>query len=116
MHKTSNKFSSEVRDRAVRLVLEHRGEYPSFSRRFVYDEIPYVLCNARDTGFRYQDWHWNCETIASGYIHELAVGAVYFYRKKHSMSKAASAAGLNAVMPPSRFFEKLDGNDTKING
>ena len=25
----SNKFSPEVRDRAVRLVQEHRGEYPS---------------------------------------------------------------------------------------
>jgi transposase-like protein len=25
----SNKFSSEVRDRAVRMVQEHRGEYPS---------------------------------------------------------------------------------------
>jgi transposase len=27
--KKSNKFSPEVRERAVRLVLEHRGEYPS---------------------------------------------------------------------------------------
>jgi len=27
--KKSNKFSPEVRDRAVRMVLEHRGEYPS---------------------------------------------------------------------------------------
>jgi transposase len=26
----SNKFSPEVRERAVRLVQEHRGEYPSF--------------------------------------------------------------------------------------
>ncbi len=26
---TSNKFSPEVRDRAVRLLLEHKGEYPS---------------------------------------------------------------------------------------
>jgi len=26
---TTNKFSPEVRERAVRLVLEHRGEYPS---------------------------------------------------------------------------------------
>lgn len=26
---TSKKFSSEVRERAVRMVLEHRGEYPS---------------------------------------------------------------------------------------
>lgn len=27
--KTTNKFSPEVRERAVRLVQEHRGEYPS---------------------------------------------------------------------------------------
>ena len=28
-HKTSPKFSSEVRERAVRMVLEHRGEHAS---------------------------------------------------------------------------------------
>ncbi len=27
--KKSNKFSPEVRERAVRMVQEHRGEYPS---------------------------------------------------------------------------------------
>ncbi|SEO27675.1 hypothetical protein SAMN05216404_1166 [Nitrosospira multiformis] len=27
--KKQNKFSPEVRERAVRMVLEHRGEYPS---------------------------------------------------------------------------------------
>jgi len=29
MNKRSNKFPPEVRERAVRMVLEHRGEYPS---------------------------------------------------------------------------------------
>lgn len=29
MNKRSNRFSPEVRERAVRLVQEHRGEYPS---------------------------------------------------------------------------------------
>jgi len=29
MNKSSNKFSPEVRERAVRMVQEHRGEYPS---------------------------------------------------------------------------------------
>ena len=29
MSKKSNKFSPEVRERAVRMVREHRGEYPS---------------------------------------------------------------------------------------
>ena len=28
-HKTSPKFSAEVRERAVRMVLEHRGDHPS---------------------------------------------------------------------------------------
>jgi len=28
MSKKSNKFSPEVRERAVRMVQEHRGEYP----------------------------------------------------------------------------------------
>lgn len=28
-NKTTNKFSPEVRERAVRMVLEHEGEYPS---------------------------------------------------------------------------------------
>ncbi|PUE59884.1 hypothetical protein B9Z44_10040 [Limnohabitans curvus] len=29
MNKKSNKFSPEVKERAVRMVQEHRGEYPS---------------------------------------------------------------------------------------
>lgn len=29
MSKTTNKFSSEVRRRAVRMVLDHEGDYPS---------------------------------------------------------------------------------------
>ena len=29
MNKKSNRFSPEVRERAVRMVQEHRGEYPS---------------------------------------------------------------------------------------
>ena len=29
MNKKSNKFSPEVKERAVRMVLEHSGEYPS---------------------------------------------------------------------------------------
>jgi transposase len=29
MSKTTNKFSSEVRQRAVRMVLDHEGDYPS---------------------------------------------------------------------------------------
>ena len=36
MNKT-NKFSPEVRERAVRMLQEHRGEYPSLSEPAVAD-------------------------------------------------------------------------------
>jgi len=29
MSKTTNKFASEVRQRAIRMVLDHEGDYPS---------------------------------------------------------------------------------------
>jgi hypothetical protein len=31
MNKKSNRFSPEVRERAVRMVHEHRGDYPSYA-------------------------------------------------------------------------------------
>lgn len=33
MSKKSNKFSPEMRERALRMVQEHRGEYPSLWAR-----------------------------------------------------------------------------------
>jgi hypothetical protein len=34
MIKTTNKFSSEVRQRAVRMILDHEGDYPSRQKNF----------------------------------------------------------------------------------
>jgi len=79
----------------------------SFSKRSTYDNVPYSPCRTRETGFGHEDWHWNCETMASGYIHELALGSVYFYRKKHSISRNMASIGLNAVIPPSKLFENI---------
>jgi len=80
---------------------------PSFSDRSIYEHVPYAPCRTKETGFGYEDWHWNCETMASGYVHELAWGGVYFYRRKHSMSMNASVTALKAVIPPSRLFEDI---------
>jgi hypothetical protein len=40
MSKKSNQFSPEVRERAVRMVLEHRGEYPSLWAAFALQHRP----------------------------------------------------------------------------
>ena len=44
--KKSNKFSPEVRERAVRMVLEHRGEYPSM-RAATESIAPKIRCVAQ---------------------------------------------------------------------
>ena len=45
MSKTTNKFSPEVRERAVRMVQEHRGEYPSLWAA-VESIAPKIGCSA----------------------------------------------------------------------
>ena len=47
MNKKSNRFSPEVRERAVRLVQEHRGQYPSLWAA-VESIAPKIGCTARD--------------------------------------------------------------------
>lgn len=46
----------------------------------------YITCpfSKRDieTGFAYEDWQWNCETIEAGYQHEVALGTIHFKRRR----------------------------------
>ncbi|WP_193164042.1 glycosyltransferase family A protein [Microbulbifer hainanensis] len=51
------------------------------AHRDTYLATPY--CN-RDiaTGFAYEDWHWNCETVAKGYVHKVAKGTIHFKRRR----------------------------------
>ncbi|WP_160153821.1 glycosyltransferase family A protein [Microbulbifer sp. ALW1] len=35
-----------------------------------------------NTGFAYEDWHWNCETLGKGYIHKVAKGTIHFKRRR----------------------------------
>lgn len=76
-----------------------------FAYREVFETVPYVACHPRQTGFGYEDWYWNCETIARGYVHRLAWGTAYFYRRKWSGSLNEAAHGVRAVMPKSALFD-----------
>jgi glycosyltransferase involved in cell wall biosynthesis len=76
----------------------------TFAKRTVYLQCPYSVTRPIETGFGYEDWHWNCETIAAGYEHRLAWGTVGFYRRKKESSLVTATTASGAIIPPTRLF------------
>jgi glycosyltransferase involved in cell wall biosynthesis len=81
----------------------------SFAERRVYLEHPYQVARVGEAGFGFEDWHWNCETVAAGIVHLVTPRTIRFERRKAtgSLNNAHTAAG--ALIRPSRFFEMLKG-------
>lgn len=75
----------------------------TFSARSTYIECPYMVTRPYETGFGYEDWHWNCETVAAGYIHRLVEGTVGFYRRKKT-SLVNTTAAADAIIPRTELF------------
>ena len=57
-----------------------------------------------DSGFGYEDWHWNCEIIAKGIRVRLVPETCVFYRKKKYGSRNAVHNHNNVLIPPSKLF------------
>ncbi len=77
----------------------------TFAKRSVYLQCPYSVTSPVLTGFGYEDWHWNCETIAAGYEHRLAWGSIGFYRRKKN-SLVVSTAQAGAIVPTTQLFKR----------
>ncbi|MEY8120388.1 glycosyltransferase family A protein [Falsihalocynthiibacter sp. BN13B15] len=57
----------------------------------IYREIPF--CDRDMTGgYAFEDWHWNCETVAAGYIHKVVPKTVLFKRRQESSQTVKAAA------------------------
>lgn len=78
----------------------------AFAAREVFERCPYEVSRVGEAGFGFEDWHWNCETIAVGYVHRPAPKTIRFERRKEggSLNVAHQLAG--AVIRPSRFFDR----------
>jgi glycosyltransferase involved in cell wall biosynthesis len=76
----------------------------AFAERSVFERVPYLACHPAKTGFGYEDWYWNCETIAHGFVHRLAWGSVYFYRRKNIGSRNESSIAIRSIVPRTRLF------------
>ncbi|MEF2155275.1 glycosyltransferase family A protein [Luteimonas sp. FXH3W] len=76
-----------------------------FARKTLFESIPQVEINTVKTGFGFEDWCWNCETIAAGIEHRLAWGTVYMYRRKFSGSMNENSRIAKAIVPPNSLFK-----------
>jgi len=76
--------------------------------RSVHLEILYTATHVLKTGFAFEDWHWNCETIAAGYQHRLASKTIGFYRRK-KVSRITQELCAGGIMAPAKLFAKNFG-------
>ena len=79
----------------------------AFAAKSVFEQCPYHVSRVGEAGFGFEDWHWNCETIAHGFVHRLARGTVRFERRKEGGSLNIAHQHAGAVIRPSAFFEQL---------
>lgn len=76
----------------------------AFAAREVFEQCPYEVSRVGEAGFGYEDWHWNCETIARGYVHRVARGTARYERRKDGGSLNIAHQQAGAVIKPTRFF------------
>ena len=76
----------------------------SFGAKSIYEKHPYCRTDTKKTGFGFEDWQWNLETIAKGGRHVSAPSTAHYYRRKSS-SMLTEMLALGAVIPPTEFFD-----------
>jgi hypothetical protein len=80
----------------------------SFAHRTTYLGIPYLASRPGETGFGFEDWHWNCETLAQGFRHCIASETMHFVRRKDSGSLNLAHARNNALIHATKLFDRAD--------
>ncbi|ADK84360.1 glycosyl transferase family 2 [Desulfarculus baarsii DSM 2075] len=74
-----------------------------FASKATYETFPYPERNI-SSGFAYEDWYWNCVTVASGYEHVVAPDTVHFKRRR-SGSQTVEASSRRALPRMNGFFD-----------
>lgn len=84
-------------------ITENRWVAASFAPRVVYESIPYSRPDLAISGFGYEDWHWNCETLAAGIHHVSAHETALFYRRRANSMVMEHSTG-HAIIRPTAFL------------
>ena len=80
----------------------------AFAPRDAFVSIPYQP-NDLEHGFGLEDWHWNCETIANGWIHKTVPETVHFIRENQSGLTNRTATTGGVVRPTTLFSRPRPG-------
>lgn len=73
--------------------------------REAFECCPYLCARVGEAGFGFEDWHWNCETMAAGYVHRVAAKTFRAERRKQSGSLNEDHQNAGAVIRPCAFFD-----------
>ena len=79
----------------------------ALARREVFVDCPYQRSKVGESGFGFEDWHWNCETIAMDYVHRVVPGTFRLERRKSEGSLNVAHQSESALIRPSLFFDRI---------
>jgi hypothetical protein len=94
------------------LIIANYWSVLSFSRRDTFLSVPYCATPPH-SGFGFEDWHWNCEVMAHGFIHKVAPGTVHFYRVKAKDSRNIESDSQNLLVRHSALFDQFGSRSTR---
>ena|SRR5215471_10809968 len=91
--------------RKSQLVFKNLFPSTHLTRRSTCLEVPYKKSDL-SSGFGYEDWTWNRDTIRAGYTHVVAADTILFWRRKQIGSLSTESLSRKCLpMPSPRFFD-----------
>lgn len=89
------------------LVMNNQWTTACMSHREVFEKTPYWVRDPAVPGFGYEDWNWNCETIAAGASNVIAPETAHYVRIKAQGSMNSMSGRENLITPPNKLFELM---------
>ena len=78
------------------------------AKKEIYAKYPFES-TAVDSGFGFEDWHFNCQTLADGIEHHVVPNTAHFRRIRGAGSRTDLDNGLHRVIRPTKLFNPHDG-------